>query len=127
MNKANQSRQYYLERLADTSLLDEAVPVKNSNSETAGDHLAVPVGGSRRGGYLEFIKRGQAEKALTVLSRHAGFPNLRIVDLFDKYMAAPCFSLVWGEAQTRKMTVEELGRYYGYREEAIKQEVDLRK
>jgi Family of unknown function (DUF6302) len=123
MSKNNQSRQYYLERLADPSLLERAVIIKNCGPSPAGDHLAVPVGGSRRGGYLEFIKCGQAERALTVLSRHAGFPNLHIVDLYDKYYSGSCFALVWGEPQTRKMSVEELGRYYGYTEESIKQEV----
>jgi hypothetical protein len=125
MSKVNRSHQYYLTRLANHSLLDRAVPVKNSNSEVAGDHLAVPIGGSRRGGYLEFIKRGQAEKALRVLESHSGFPNLHIVDLPEKY-GRDCFILVWGEPQDRRMTAEELGRYHGYTEEAIKDEIESR-
>jgi len=124
MSKVNQSRQYYLERLADVSLLERAIVVKNSGYARAGDYLAVPVGDSRRGGYLEFPKRGQAERAFDVLLQHPGFPNPRIHDLHDKYPGRSCFTLVWGEFQTRRMTVEELGRYYGYTEEAIRREIE---
>lgn len=126
MSKANQSRQYYLARLADHSLLDRAVRVKNSSREIAGSHLAVPIGGSRRGGHLIFIKHGQAEKALRTLESRLGFPNLRIVDLTEE-CGYGCFRLDWGEPHPRdRMTVKEWGHYYGYTEEAINDEIESR-
>lgn len=76
-----ESRAFYLQRLADLALLKRAVTVKNSRSSgRAGDCLAVPVGESRHGGYLEFTDLQEAEAALRKLSIHQGFPNLRIHD-----------------------------------------------
>ena len=121
------SRGFYLQRLVDPALLKHAVVVKNScDSGAAGDSLAVPCGGSRQGGYLEFVDEEEAEKALELLSRRPGFPNLHIVYIPEKY-EHPIFTLVWGDPQDRVMTVEELGRYYGYKKTAIQDEIKWQK
>lgn len=68
---------YYAENLAEPALLDKAVLIDVEANETP---FAVPVGKLRRGGHIEFLERGEAEKALDLLNGREGFPNPRIIE-----------------------------------------------
>lgn len=97
---------YFRERLKDLNLLFEAIPIKTKNF----CDLAVPVGGSRKGGYCY-----GDQKAVGELKKYPSkFPNARLVD--DKWV-------VWGihDPKPCKSMEEQVtaGRFYGYHEKAI--------
>lgn len=96
---------YYKERLSNVNLLFEAIIIDND--------LAVPVGGSRRGGWCLGTQKG-----LTELKQYPSkYPNVRIEKVNDRDY------LVWGPQKLSRRTSmkeeAEAGIYYGYTKEAI--------
>jgi hypothetical protein len=109
---------YFAARLEDPGLLLNAVDVDGL--------LAVPVGGKRRGGFVNVEDQATALKALTELALHPGFPKARYVAGDDEVADA----IAWGEepppvpSETASDDEwldfdEETGRFYGYSESAI--------
>jgi Family of unknown function (DUF6302) len=105
--------EYFAQRLAEPWLLDKAVLLDVEANETP---FAVPVGELRRGGHIEFLKKSEAKKALSLLKSREGFPNLRIISC----------TLWWGDSApfdgcdyTEPICAVLLGLYYGYKPEAI--------
>lgn len=82
-----QHEKYYRERLADAEdLLCKAVWME--------DHgLAVPVGLRRQSGFLSFGKAEEGPNIVAKLSKHDGFPELRIVLSEDPEC---CHNVEWG-------------------------------
>ncbi|MGW8597656.1 DUF6302 family protein [Streptomyces sp. NPDC055893] len=105
---------YYVRRLSDTWLVEKSIAVRIMRMP----FLAVPVGGTRRGGYypVPCICFGLAVRDL--LREHAGFPDLRL-----HWSQDPETSNVveWGEKPPRLWGNDDttLGRFYGYSETAI--------
>ncbi len=66
---------WYATRLADLSLLDFSIPVRIGEDKFV---LAVPVDGTRRGGFVSLGDHRGAETASERLTGQAGFPNVRI-------------------------------------------------
>lgn len=108
---------YYEQRIADKRLLDEAVSVCTLRMP----FLAVPVGGSRRGGYYPVPCACFGLAVRDALQGQPGYPYLRM-----RWSAYPDEGLVveWGE---RPPTLwpdpddADVGRFYGYSEAAIDQ------
>jgi hypothetical protein len=112
--KNTMSREYFLERLAEPELLNEAVLLDVKANE---EPLAVPVSGSRKGGDIEFLDKSEAKKALNLLKGRKGFPNVRIA-------SGPV--VWWGDTPPfggcdygEPICALLLGVYYGYSTEAI--------
>lgn len=110
---------YFFERLDDPTLLERAVDVGEA---------AVPVGGKRRGGYACVSDTAEAERVIAVLSKHEGFPNLRIELSDDPEVMG---NVLWGEEPPACPATEapdidwmcfnlHAGRFYGYSEKAIR-------
>ena len=101
---------YFRDRLTNLMLLEKAVEIKfKSHSD-----LAVPTGGTRRGGYLTCCDIRDARKAFFILEGRSGFPHLRID--YSPYRDA-CHSVEWGDLPPDG--TEETGRFYGYREDVL--------
>lgn len=101
--------------LEDTTLLDGAV-LTTMVGEPHRDSLAVPVGGKRRGGCV-LVLSDEVESVVSRMKATPGFPDVRVYkDVFVE----------WGEpfpvtpAGAREVNSTELGRYYGYSEDAIR-------
>lgn len=118
---------YYVERLAEPELVERAVPIRNGPHATI---LAVPVGKLRRGGEIEIeYGREYVQEAVRVLSRHReGFPNLRIISFVDDNgnPVEDYIQVRWGDPvpfegfdSRDPDCASMLGRYYGYKPEAI--------
>lgn len=106
-------RAFYRERLADPSLLDGALEFKDGEHIT----LCVPVGGTRRGGYIPLSTLNACRRAARLLTDREGFPNLRIVKSTDREV---CHNVAWGDpAPGVKASDLDRGRFYGYSEQAI--------
>ncbi len=101
---------YFAKRIEDKTLLQQAVPIIISAGAAVG--LAVPVGGTRRGGYAPFKTINSCHLAVKQLKDRPGFPNLRIVPSDDG------FNVWWGEPEPSGDAIEH-GRYFGYSEAAI--------
>lgn len=111
---------WYQDRLENPELLDQAVDT------SAG--LAIPVGGTRRGGYVSVEDAKHGQEVIGQLSTQDGFPNVRLIpsdddeamDVVrwgDNEPALPAFDdsdLAWARSDV------DAGRMYGYREEAIR-------
>ncbi|WP_245001572.1 DUF6302 family protein [Streptomyces alfalfae] len=105
--------EYFRDRLAEPELLAAAVAVCVFRAPL----LAVPVGGSRRGGYLSFDLLATAMAARRLLKDQPGFPRLRV-----RWSPYPdtCHTVEWGDPAPDWWTDDAVaGRFYGYREEAI--------
>ena len=109
---------YYAQRLAEPWLLRKAVLLDVDANETP---FAVPVGGLRRGGHIEFLRKSEAQKALNLLKTCEGFPNLWIVSntlcLGDPVPFQGC-------DYTEPFCALFLGIYYGYKPEAIAEQFE---
>ncbi|WP_369228784.1 DUF6302 family protein [Streptomyces sp. R21] len=106
---------YYEQRIADAWLLDKSIAVRTLRMP----FLAVPVGGSRRGGYFPVTCLCFGLRVRDVLLEQPGFPDPRL-----RWSPYPdtCHVVEWGE---RPPTLwgdcddVTLGRFYGYSEDAI--------
>jgi len=95
---------YYTERLADPTLLDTALVTDSGD-------LAVPVGGTRRGGFTNVISIAEGTRLLARMRELPGqFPH-------------PRFAYSWQAVEFGPEPPdddEEAGRFYGYSEAAIR-------
>ncbi|WP_411098900.1 DUF6302 family protein [Streptomyces sp. x-45] len=101
---------WFRERLADPDLLDGAVGVKVDGAVL----LAVPAGGSRRGGYLSVGAVAEAVRVWAALRSRPGFPRVRLGLSLHRNT---CHTVSWGPLQPRDDA--ERGRYFGYAPSAI--------
>nr|WTA00537.1 DUF6302 family protein [Streptomyces sp. NBC_00857] len=113
-------REQMLKRLADPDLLDAAVAVpvgKTANGDIR-YRLAVPVGGSRRAGYLTIANHAEALATLSTLNVRPGFPSARVRGT----VTAPGASrtVIWGENPPCGDAVARW-KHFGYSDEAIAQ------
>ncbi|CAL9359833.1 hypothetical protein SUDANB105_00641 [Streptomyces sp. enrichment culture] len=101
---------YFHARLADTTILKHAVAIQVFRAPL----LAIPVGGSRRGGYIsvDLLTIGLAIRQ--VLDGRPGFPDLRV--RWCPYRDT-CHVVEWG-SEPPDGDVER-GRFYGYSDHAI--------
>jgi len=115
-----ESRRWYLDRLSDHSLIDDAVAVKTWEDEW---DLCIPVGGSRVTGSQNFGSPVLAAKAMETLWGYEGFPDLVLNADSDG-----CCELSWGvplpehfevNYTTYLMRLAVFGGMFGYSEEAI--------
>lgn len=114
--------EWYLERLDDLTLLTWAVPLTSVGSSS----WAVPVGGKRRSGCVDWALPGQGERIRKFLAGQEGFPDLRVGHDLEEGGGM----VRWGLAEPRtppwdapdlewaRIPVIE-GRLYGYSEQAI--------
>ncbi|MFJ8980448.1 DUF6302 family protein [Streptomyces sp. NPDC102282] len=106
---------YYEQRISDTWLLDKSVTVRTMRMP----FLAVPVGGTRRGGYYLVSCLCFGLKVRDLLLAQADFPDLRL-----RWSPYPdtCLVVEWGEQPPSlwgDRDAATLGRFYGYNEAAI--------
>ncbi len=101
---------WFRQRLAEPDLLDCAVGVKVDGDVL----LAVPVGGTRRGGYLSVGTVTDAVRVWAALRGRPGFPRIRLglSVYFDT-----CHTVDWGPRQP--WDDAERGKYFGYAPSAI--------
>lgn len=104
---------YFASRLADPSLLEGAVGVCVHRAPL----LAVPIGGTRRGGFLSFDLLILADKTRGLLDGLPGFPDVRVRP--SPYRNT-CHVVEWG-GQPPACDYDDpaRGRFYGYSEAAI--------
>lgn len=121
---------YWTQRLAEPELLKRGVLLDVEANEKP---FAVPVGELRRGGHIEFLAKREAKKALKLLSGKEGFPNLRVVTCRDPVTGKPIryYELRWGDPPPFNgcdwcipICALLLGVHYGYRSEAIADQVE---
>ncbi|MFC7992048.1 DUF6302 family protein [Streptomyces pilosus] len=101
---------WFRARLADPNLLDGAVGVKVNGAVL----LAVPAGGSRRGGYLSVGTVADAVRVWAALRGRSGFPRFRLSLSAHR---GTCHTVNWGPRQPREDA--ERGRHFGYAPSAI--------
>ncbi|MFH9734365.1 DUF6302 family protein [Streptomyces sp. NPDC017260] len=106
---------FYEQRIADTWLLEKSVAVRTLRVP----FLAVPVGGTRQGGYYPVPCLCVGIKVRDLLLEHPGFPNARL-----RLSTHPdtCAVVEWGERPPTLWGNRDdttLGRFYGYSEAAI--------
>ena len=122
---------YFRERLEDVSLLDRVVMVRDAEGLIG---VAVPVGGRRRGGFVNCATAQQAFRVYCTLMSRDGFPALDI-----KWTADPrtWHAVTWGdpcpaadvppdvtatwEPSDWEMRDRVLGQYFGYSATAIEE------
>ncbi|MFF1693551.1 DUF6302 family protein [Streptomyces sp. NPDC058257] len=105
--------EYFRSRLAEPSLLADAVAVRVFRAPL----LAVPVGGPRRGGYMSFDLLTLATAAGFLLADQPGFPDLRV--RWSPYRDTR-HTVEWGDAAPECWEDDAVfGRFYGYCESAI--------
>jgi hypothetical protein len=124
---------YYRALIANDSLFDRAIGFylggQRCYDRNHADDLAIPVGGKRRGGFLEMTGEKEfpvqsARRIVELLKRWPGdFPNVRL-DRFDCYVE-------WGEPipglvqDADERIVIARGRHFGYSDEATFQFIEL--
>jgi hypothetical protein len=106
-------REWFLRRLSDITLVDRAVKVYGDERFL---DFAVPVGETRRGGYVSCCSIRWAKQVYKQLFGKAGFPSLRI-EYSPSHNA--CHTVRWGEQPPDRDDSKEEGRFYGYREEIL--------
>ncbi|AWN31790.1 hypothetical protein DKG71_00255 [Streptomyces sp. NEAU-S7GS2] len=104
--------EYFVERLADPSVLRRSVAVQIFRAPL----LAVPVEWPRRGGYLSVDNVCIALAIRDALRPLVGFPRLRMS--WSPYPDT-CHVVEWGETPPGWWDDEARGRFYGYSEAAI--------
>lgn len=105
--------EYFRSRLAEPALLADAVAVRVFRAPL----LAVPVGGSRRGGFMSFDLLTLAMATLVLLAEQPGFPHLRV--RWSPFRDT-CHTVEWGDPAPEWWEDDAVsGRFYGYSEEAI--------
>jgi hypothetical protein len=104
--------EYFSSRLADPRLLDNSVAVRVFRAPL----LAVPVGGSRRGGEFPVAEATIGVAVRDALRDRPGFPRTRL-----RWALLPgcCHTVEWGDPVPATNGDAELGRFYGYSEDAI--------
>jgi hypothetical protein len=113
--------EWFAKRLEDFELLKRAQVV-------AGGDLAVPVGGTRRGGYVSTRTAEEANAVARKLSEHDGYPDVRAHTSSDEDVSAG--QVVWGEPVPDCPDIEAsdadwaaweaaAGRLYGYSVAAV--------
>lgn len=124
------NRAYFLARLADPNLLDQAIVVTFGPQNDRRSDLAVPVGGVRRAGEMCVGTRREGSQVIRQLGQYPRqFPNLRFVPGGRNYMANVCWGEVWDEGSEDLSIAEiiadtrERGHLFGYSETAIQQSV----
>ncbi|MEV7116171.1 DUF6302 family protein [Streptomyces anulatus] len=103
---------YYRQRLDDPGLLDRALAVQVEGSVV----LAVPVGGSRKGGDLSVTEVVTGLAARSLLRGRPGFPDVRLS--WSRYPDC-CHVVRWGAPVPYEDDPVAEGRFYGYNEEAL--------
>ncbi|MDI3408912.1 DUF6302 family protein [Streptomyces cavernicola] len=103
--------EHFRSLLADSSVLGEAVAVCRFRAPL----LAVPVGGTRRGGCMSFELLTDALEVRSLLEGKPGFTRLRV--RWSPFRDT-CHVVEWGGEAPGWDDVER-GRFYGYCEEAI--------
>ncbi|MEV0035518.1 DUF6302 family protein [Streptomyces sp. NPDC050804] len=105
------------EKLADPALLDLAfaVPVGEADGKMR-YRLAVPVGGSRRAGFLTVANDTEAKATLAALAGRQGFPSVRLRGTVTAHGARR--TVVWGDDFPRGDAVTRW-KHLGYSDEAI--------
>lgn len=96
---------WFRARLADPNLLDGAVGVKVDGAVL----LAVPAGGSRRGGYMSVGTVADAVRVWAALRGRSEFPRVRLSLSVHR---GTCHTVNWGPRQPRDDA--ERGRHFGY-------------
>ncbi|MBB1245498.1 hypothetical protein GL263_18300 [Streptomyces durbertensis] len=105
--------EYFRDRLADPAILADAVAIRVFRAPL----LAVPVGGSRRGGYMSFDLLSLAVATRRLLDTQPGFPNLRV--RWSPYLDT-CHTVEWGDPAPAWWEDDVVfGRFYGYSQDAI--------
>jgi Family of unknown function (DUF6302) len=118
-------RSWHAARLADLSLLDFSIPVRTGEDKFM---LAVPVGGTRRGGFVSLGDRRDAEAAAERLTGQAGFPNVRI-EISSR--SNKLHVVRWGEdeptcvegtfsVEAQIAGYKAAGKFFGYSDSAIR-------
>ncbi|WND36426.1 DUF6302 family protein [Streptomyces sp. BB1-1-1] len=104
---------YFEQRISDTWLLDRSIAVRTLRMP----FLAVPVGGTRRGGYYSVSCLCFGLKVRDLLLEQPGFPDLRV--RWSPYNDT-CHTVEWGDAAPDWWEDDVVfGRFYGYSESAI--------
>ncbi|MFD9792107.1 DUF6302 family protein [Streptomyces sp. NPDC059070] len=105
---------YYRDRLAEPHLLDQAVAVVVAFRVSV---LAVPVGGTRQGGFLACTDLWLAFAIRELLAQQPGFPDARVRVAEDHTV---CHQVLWGEPPPPPHENDvTLGRFFGYSPTAI--------
>lgn len=105
--------EYFRDRLAEPAILTGAVAVRVFRAPL----LAVPVGGSRRGGYMSFDLLSLAVDTRRLLDAQPGFPHLRV--RWSPYRDT-CHTVEWGDPAPDWWEEDAVfGHFYGYGEAAI--------
>lgn len=105
--------EHFRDRLAEPTILTYTVAVRVFRAPL----LAVPVGGSRRGGYMSFDLLSLAMATRRLLEDQPGFPSLRV--RWSPYRDT-CHTVEWGAPAPEWWEDDAVfGRFYGYSESAI--------
>lgn len=105
--------EYFEQRISDTWLLDRSIAVRTLRMP----FLAVPVGGTRRGGYYPVSCLCFGFKVRGLLLEQPGFPDLRV--RWSPYRDT-CHTVEWGDAPPEWWEDDAVfGRFYGYSKSAI--------
>ena len=118
----------YRRKLADTDLIEKSVLIKVA--PLGGIIMAVPTGGCRRSGQLDWATNCTHLVAIAQLLRgREGFERLRIETLLSspfsssKESGTRC-NLNWGDRISGDMGHETLGILFGYRPDVIREHID---
>lgn len=101
---------YYVERLADPSLVRRSVAVEADGAH----YLAVPVGGTRLGGYIPVASILTGIDIRDALTGRSGYPDPRLRWSDDPLC---CHTVAWGPTAPEGHV--PAGRFYGYSERAV--------
>ncbi|MGW2948741.1 DUF6302 family protein [Streptomyces eurythermus] len=109
---------WYRERLLDPALITAGVVVVVKGV----GYPTVPVGGLRRGGYVNVADDVTTRCLHEALTGRDGFPRVRV-----RWSLCPsvCHTVIWGDEPPRDDEDDVAqGRFYGYSEEAINRFVE---
>ena len=113
-------RIFYADRLINQELLSSGIEVTGTSPSGIYNDLAIPIGGSRKVGFLcDVSDRDLAEQLLIQIKGKPGFPNARIIINKYGYTNFKSYMVAWGEPMNEAWTSRELGINLGYREEIL--------